>query len=619
MEFLVVVDTPTLLAGYGELFFRSLVSSTNYRKHIYTNRNFSNPIFYLKILTYISVRYLLYFCCLSKFSQSSPDTQRQSSDGDDSAHNMRRIVISPSPSRENSHSDDTYSDDNSLEEVEATLNNLDDEFEDAEQALSHWTRGSSRQSYTSPGTFTSSYTGSPSFTSLPTFTSRSPVLPPVDPRMRLSRITERTEESRPASGAFSAAAPRQVTRTPDNLRRSALLGAGTPSHSRSSTDPSSDRTLPPPGRTTELIAVFEAQSPGGGHGRAASTPGFRASSPLVPSTTATGYEYGSTSYGYGSTSYGYGSRPSSPTKSSGSSGSYTGPSLLSPPVHTTSSGFRSTTPGETRTGTGSYTSPPTYTATPSTFSNTLTQSYTNTNTNTYTTGTPYTQSVTGTPYTNTGSFTQTSATPPAGLRRPQTSPRSPLASVRNIVALWKERTPTKSGERPGIGSGSSVSPPLPDDEGLFGIRRRVQRTGQRLRETSTRDPIAPTRSGEQLVAADNASIRSIRSGVLPSGFDAAEFSPYTQSEEAVSIFFSPFPSLSRSFSSLAPAHRYALVSQRSCIAPVSLAALSGFTLSTHASVVLACTGRRSRDCGPRFAELHKRSICAFADSSQCSR
>lgn len=485
------------------------------------------------------------FFCLLRFSQSSPDTQRQSSDGDDSAHNMRRIVISPSPSRENSHSDDTYSDDNSLEEVEATLNNLDDEFEDTEQALSHWTRGSSRPSYTSPGTFTSSYTGSPSFTSLPTFTSRSPV-PHADPRMRLSKISERTEESRPMSGAFSAATARQVTHTPDNLRRSALLGGGTASHSRSSTDPSSDRTLPPPGRTTELIAVFEAQSPAGGHGRAASTPGFRASSPLVPPTTTTGYEYGSTSYGYDSTSYGYGSRPSSPTKWSGSSGSYTGPSLLSPPVHTTSSGFRSTTPGGTRTGTGSYTSAPTYTATPSTFSNTLTQSYADTNTNTYTTGTPYTQSVTGTPYTqsvtgtpytNTGTFTQTSATPPAGLRRPQTSPRSPLASVRNIVALWKERTPTKSGERPGIGSGSSVSPPLPDEEGLFGIRRRVQRAGQRLRETSMRDPIAPTRPGDQIVAADNASFRSIRSGVLPSGFDAAEFSPYTQSEEAVSIFF----------------------------------------------------------------------------------
>jgi len=550
VEFLIVVDTPTrspAMASYSS----DPWSPRQTTENTFTSTGTSQTPLSTSRYSYTSESGICsIFFCLPRFSQSSTDTQRQSSDGDDSAHNMRRIVISPSPSRENPHSDDTYSDDNSLEEVEATLNNLDDEFEDTEQALSHWTRSSSRSSYTSPGTFVSSYTGSPSFTSLPTFTSRSPVLPHADPRMRLSRITERTEESRPTSGAFSAAAARQVTRTPDNLRRSALLGGGTPSHSRSSTDPSSDRTLPPPGRTTELIAQFEAQSPGGGHGRAASTPGFRASSPLVPPTTTTGYEYGSTSYGYGSTSYGYGSRPSSPTKSSGSSGSYTGPSLLSPPVHTTTSGFRSTTPGGTRTGTGSYTSPPTYTATPSTFSNTLTQSYTNTNTNTYTTGTPYTQSVTGTPYTqsvtgtpytNTGSFTQTSATPPAGLRRPQTSPRSPLASVRNIVALWKERTPTKSGERPGVGSGSSVSPPLPDDEGLFGIRRRVQRAGQRIRETSMRDPIAPTRPGDQLVAADNASIRSIRSGVLPPGFDAAEFSPYTQSEEAVSIFLNPFP------------------------------------------------------------------------------
>jgi len=56
-----------------------------------------NPIIYLKILIYIW-RYLLYFFCLLRFSQSSPDTQWQSSDGDDSAHNMWQIIISPFPS-----------------------------------------------------------------------------------------------------------------------------------------------------------------------------------------------------------------------------------------------------------------------------------------------------------------------------------------------------------------------------------------------------------------------------------------------------------------------------------------------------------------------------------------
>ncbi|KAF8963375.1 hypothetical protein BDZ97DRAFT_1919814 [Flammula alnicola] len=74
---------------------------------------------------------------------------------------------------------------------------------------------------------------------------------PIDPRARLSRITERTEESRPTSTAFSTTnVTRPANPTPDTLRRSALLGGGTPSHSRSSTDPSSDRTLPPPGRLT---------------------------------------------------------------------------------------------------------------------------------------------------------------------------------------------------------------------------------------------------------------------------------------------------------------------------------------------------------------------------------
>ncbi|KAF8952136.1 hypothetical protein BDZ97DRAFT_2000233 [Flammula alnicola] len=105
------------------------------------------------------------------------------------------------------------------------------------------------------------------------------------------------------------------------------------------------------------------------------------------------------------------------------------------------------------------------------------KAWTNTNTNTlggsYTT--PGTDSKT---YTDLETLTRTSVTPNSGLRRPHTSPRSPLASVRNIVALWKERTPASArpGEKSAPGSVSSVSPlnvPAFENDGLYGIRRRV--------------------------------------------------------------------------------------------------------------------------------------------------
>ena len=161
---------------------------------------------------------------------------------------------------------------------------------------------------------------------------------------------------------------------------------------------------------------------------------------------------------WGSTSYGL--RPSSPSKSG--TGSYTGPSLLSPPLMrpTTNSGFRSTTSATTRTGTEMFISPsytvtssytatpsrtvtPSYTVTPSTF---LTNSNTWSNVNSQT-QTGYTTPNPSNTYSDTGTFTRTSVTPPSELRRPQTSPQSPLASVRNIVALWKECTLTAA--RPG--------------------------------------------------------------------------------------------------------------------------------------------------------------------------
>lgn len=348
--------------------------------------------------------------------------------------------------------------------------------------------------------------------------------------MRLSRITERTEESRPISAAFSSSTTKPTNPTPDSQRRSTPFPAGTPSsgHSRSSTDPTGDRSLPRPGRTAGLIAVFESQR--SDHSRTASVPG-RSASPFPSNTNTT------TGYGYGST--GYGSRPSSPTKSSGSSGSYTASethptysSLLSPPTRGDTSGY---------TGTDSYLTP-SYTQTPSTNTETLTRTYTNTQTGTGTvTGLNSGSLTTGT-YTDTGStFTPTSGTT---LRRPQAPPRSPLASVRNMVSAWKERTPLPPPpeERPSSSNTDmdAITPPEGDGEGLSGIRRRVQRAGARLRESGgfrpSSGPAGP-RKDSNSGNGDSTSIRSGRSGALPPGFDLGQFSPYTQSNEAVCYFY----------------------------------------------------------------------------------
>ena len=496
---------------------------------------------------------------LSLTSNCLPDIQHFSSGEEDPAENNRRLLVSPSPSYTEENFDDEYSDDNSLDEVDATLSNLDGEFDDTEQALTEWSGSymSGRPTYstgtrTFTGSYSGTYTGSPSFVSLPTFSPRSPPPQTVDPQARLSRITEVTEESRPTSIASSATNfLRPANPTPDGLRRSALLGGGSASHSRTSVESGPDPTLPLPGRLNELRAVFESQSPAGPS--AASTLGFRSSSPMFGTTTQTS----AMGHGYGSTSYA--SRPSSPSKSgTGSSGSYTGPSLLSPPLTrpTTTSGFRSTATATTRTGTetfispsytatppytatSSYTATPSYTVTPSytatvtpsAFSGTNTNTWSNVNTQTrtgYTTPNP-----TSNTYSDTGTFTRTSVTPPSGLRRPQqTSPRSPLASVRNIVALWKERTPAAA--RPGEKSASvsSVSPPV-DTDGLRGVRRRVEGARARLREARavSNPPVPPARLEGDLT--DNG-----RNNAFPPGIDMSELTGYAKSKDPVSSFVS---------------------------------------------------------------------------------
>ncbi|KAJ7747892.1 hypothetical protein DFH07DRAFT_942325 [Mycena maculata] len=385
-----------------------------------------------------------------------------------------------------------YTDSNSLEEVEASLNDLDDDIDDTQNAVSNWS---------------SSYTGSPSFVSLPTFAS-----PP--PPVRLSRITERTEDSRPSSMAA-----RPAPTTPD-FRRSM--------HSRASTEPG----LPPPGRATELIAVFEAAPvavTSTGHARGVSTPsGVRSPSPFFTPAHSVS-DVSSYAQGFHST---FGSRPASPTKSgrvTSPSGTSSTPSRTRPSMGTLlSQGPLSTTSGYTGTRTDTFTG--TTNTNTNTFSPPNTNTFTPSNTNTYT----YTTT------TNTQTPTQSHAptTPPASLRRPaQGSPRSPLASVRNIVALWKERTPAR--KSPSASSSSSKTssaskpksksenadddahplPALPTsatdpDEGLFGIRRTASQRSASLRSASMRRGSAGSGSAS-----------------MPPTLNVAELSAYAQSNE----------------------------------------------------------------------------------------
>ena len=445
---------------------------------------------------------------------------------------MRRVILSPAASHESSS--DSYTDDNSIDEVEAALANLENDIDDTEQALTEWSNGSSSRrptSYTT-GSFAGSYTGTQSgSTSRIPSAARPSSTPAAAPPARLSRITERSEESR-SSGTFSAGHIARPTSTMagDNLRRSALL-SGTTAHARSSTDPTGDPTLPPRGRATELIAVFETQGPPADpHTRAASAPGVRSPSPYYAQSQTTSTMQTTTGYTYGHTSFGFNSRSSSPTKSrDGSTISYTDTkptmsSLLSPPPlppKNTESKFRAVTQGvvESRDSTGSYISPGIQTS--STVSNTLSPTQTNTGTRTFTRT------------TDTRSYTTSGSTSTSTLRRPQTSPRSPLASVRNIVALWKERTPAGRPTTSRLSASmTTLSSSTHGGQGIFGLRERVQRTGERLRE-------ANPRTGEQSGQAGG-------SGVPPP-FDIDELRHYAQSNEAVLfLFISQVRSLMRS-------------------------------------------------------------------------
>ncbi|KAI0705383.1 hypothetical protein C8Q76DRAFT_683117 [Earliella scabrosa] len=460
-----------------------------------------------------------------------------------SPRQMRRIVVSPSPSSRDEDSE-IYSDENSLDdvrEVEAALSMVDDEITHTEDALTEWSRGSS-----SVGA--SSYTGGYSATTSVTPSSylsegyRTMTDALLDRERRvLSTITERTESnSRPNSFAQSGSRPNTLysnNGSGGNRASAHLEDRVSPAlHSRSATDPSgppgqaSGRVLNVPGRRAgELIAFFEEKqtvtgresprmfghsrtlsAPMGPRSPAPRSPGPRSPSPytstMTPSmstfgyTPTTTYGYSSTA-GYGSSTYGYSSRPSSPTKSrAGSAVSSSGPittmsSLMSPPARGTTLSTDSRFPP---TSSGTYTQ---------------TRSGTSTYTPTATSGT----------YTNTFTGFTTTATPTASsLRRPQTSPRSPLTSVRNIVAAWKERTPSLSKS---LRSNTTTPSPTQGGDGLFSLRRRAERGAARLSLHGESGRAAEGESGFDAGASTSGDATLSTSGVLPT-FDIAELGQY---------------------------------------------------------------------------------------------
>ena len=130
-------------------------------------------------------------------------------------------------------------------------------------------------------------------------------------------------------------------------------------------------------------------------------------------------------------------------------------------------------------------------------------------------------------------FTSTATPTSSSLRRPQTSPRSPLSSVRNIVAAWKERTPSL-----GKSVRSAATSPSPTQgDGLFSVRRRAERGTARLRDRALGAVDEHGRqidgggaegegAGDAGMSTSGDATTLSTSGMLPATFDIEELGQY---------------------------------------------------------------------------------------------
>jgi hypothetical protein len=502
--------------------------------------------------------------------------------------------------RSGSNSGYTYTDDDSFDadsaEVEEALNLIDDELDQTEETLSQWSRAPS----STASSAVSGYTGAGT-----TFSTGLDITAPTVDRNRLSSITERTESytTRPLSSSGSSSYGRS-----DVYHSRYTTDPG--STILSTTDYTYPLAPPPGRRARDLIAKYESSgsevsstslaSPSFlGHSRTASAPtGPRSLSPTKGSQTSYGY-----STTYGNTGYGYSSRPGSPSKYSqtptqSQSSDYT-PSILSSTTRpTTSLGtytprtpftatsasvlsrttatsvqspYQSSSSGESTVTGRPYSVANTYTSVGGPYASTVgATSYTGvTGTGTPYTGSSYTTSLpsatgsvsgaSASSYTATNT-TYTNLTNPttASLRQPQqpaSTLRSPLTSVRNIVAAWKDRTPLSKRKSGGIDTrktspsasssalGSDLGTeyvseyvsefasefaPRDMDEGLFSLRRRAERGTARLREQATglRDPLETPRK-----ASSGSNLGSGLGVNVPPPFDMSELGSSHGSQE----------------------------------------------------------------------------------------
>ena len=228
---------------------------------------------------------------------------------------------------------------------------------------------------------------------------------------RLSTISEHTENIPSCLTSYGACVTAEGHKLSTHCANTASQGHA---HTWSATNLATECV--PGQRTGNLISFFEdrASTPESSftHTHTSSMPGYRSHSPFHLISQSTPHM--STTTGHG-TSTGYTSRPSSPTKSKAGS-AISSASSVSDSLSMFSPLAPPTRGNTTYMCSGTQLSPSNFT---SIFSNTLTTSRSTSNI--------------------------TSTTPPVSiLCHPQTSPRSPLTSVHNIVAAWKECTPSLS-------------------------------------------------------------------------------------------------------------------------------------------------------------------------------
>lgn len=129
------------------------------------------------------------------------------------------------------------------------------------------------------------------------------------------------------------------------------------------------------------------------------------------------------------------------------------------------------------------------------------------------------------PYTETPLRMSNIGTAAKELPRVPGAPRSPLSTVRNIVAAWKERTPSlgKSSKPSSLASEAQ-------DHGFFSIRRRDAVDIDRSLPPLPTEPLIRRKSSN---GNGRKSVASTARSSLKSPFDVSELGPFAQSDREV--------------------------------------------------------------------------------------